>query len=261
MELGIYSFGDYVPDPPWGQGISVAQRFANLLEEIELADQVGLDVFALGEHHRPDFIVSSPATVLAAAAVRTKTNPAGFGGHRAQFGRSGTRVPAVRHGGSAVERTRRADGRPRLVHRVVPPVRLRTRRLRGAVHRKARSAAGHTRVAAGDVVGKRQVSGAADGARGVAASHPGPAAGVHRRGWQPRIGRAGGHAGPAAVAGHHRRRARAVPALRRSVPRGRQGSRAFPRNVEGATSASTASSPTPTSTPPSWRGRRTWGCT
>jgi probable LLM family oxidoreductase len=72
MELGIYSFGDYVPDPPWGQGISVAQRFANLLEEIELADQVGLDVFALGEHHRPDFIVSSPATVLAAVAVRTK---------------------------------------------------------------------------------------------------------------------------------------------------------------------------------------------
>ncbi len=72
MELGIYSFGDYVPDPPWGKGISVAQRFANLLEEIELADQVGLDVFALGEHHRPDFIVSSPATVLAAAAVRTK---------------------------------------------------------------------------------------------------------------------------------------------------------------------------------------------
>jgi probable LLM family oxidoreductase len=72
MELGIYSFGDYVADPPWGQGISVAQRFANLLEEIELADQVGLDVFALGEHHREDFIVSSPATVLAAAAARTK---------------------------------------------------------------------------------------------------------------------------------------------------------------------------------------------
>lgn len=72
MELGIYSFGDYVADPPWGKGLSPAQRFANLLEEIELADQVGLDVFSLGEHHRPDFIVSSPVTVLAAAATRTK---------------------------------------------------------------------------------------------------------------------------------------------------------------------------------------------
>jgi len=73
MELGIYSFGDYVPDPPWGQGITPAQRMKNLVEEIELADQVGLDVFALGEHHRADFIVSSPAVVLAAAALRTKT--------------------------------------------------------------------------------------------------------------------------------------------------------------------------------------------
>jgi len=72
MELGIYSFGDYVPDPPWGQGISPAQRLQHLLEEIELADQVGLDIFSLGEHHRPDFIVSSPVTVLAAAAARTK---------------------------------------------------------------------------------------------------------------------------------------------------------------------------------------------
>lgn len=72
MELGIYSFGDYVPNPPWGQGISPAQRLKNLVEEIELADQVGLDVFSLGEHHRPDFIVSSPVTVLAAAASRTK---------------------------------------------------------------------------------------------------------------------------------------------------------------------------------------------
>jgi len=45
---------------------------ANLMEEVELADQVGLDVFAVGEHHRPDFVVSSPAVVLGAAAVKTK---------------------------------------------------------------------------------------------------------------------------------------------------------------------------------------------
>ena len=45
----------------------------NLLETIELADQVGLDVFALGEHHRPDFISSAPAVILAAAAARTQS--------------------------------------------------------------------------------------------------------------------------------------------------------------------------------------------
>lgn len=72
MELGIYSFGDYLANPPWGKGLSPVERMNNLLEEIELADQVGLDVFGLGEHHRPDFIVSSPVTVLAAAATLTK---------------------------------------------------------------------------------------------------------------------------------------------------------------------------------------------
>ena len=49
---------------------------ATSLEEIELADQVGLDVFGVGEHHRPDFVVSAPAVVLAAAAERTKRHPA-----------------------------------------------------------------------------------------------------------------------------------------------------------------------------------------
>ena len=52
--------------------LAASQRMANLMEEVELADQVGLDVFAVGEHHRPDFVVSSPAVVLAAAAVKTK---------------------------------------------------------------------------------------------------------------------------------------------------------------------------------------------
>jgi probable LLM family oxidoreductase len=66
MELGLYTFADV------GPGIDPAQRLRNLLEEIELADQVGLDVFGVGEHHRPDYAVSSPAVALAAAAARTK---------------------------------------------------------------------------------------------------------------------------------------------------------------------------------------------
>lgn len=72
MELGIYTFGVIGRDPRTGEHVSAEQRMRNLLEEIELADQVGLDVFGVGEHHRPDFLVSSPQVVLAAAAARTK---------------------------------------------------------------------------------------------------------------------------------------------------------------------------------------------
>ena len=66
MELGIYTFGE-LTDP----ALTVEQRMKDLLEEIELADQVGLDVFGVGEHHRPEFTVSAPAVILAAAAART----------------------------------------------------------------------------------------------------------------------------------------------------------------------------------------------
>src|SRR5438093_1431954 len=67
MELGVYTFAELTSDE-----VSPQERLRDLLEEIELADQVGLDVFGVGEHHRPDFAVSAPAVVLAAAAERTK---------------------------------------------------------------------------------------------------------------------------------------------------------------------------------------------
>jgi alkanesulfonate monooxygenase SsuD/methylene tetrahydromethanopterin reductase-like flavin-dependent oxidoreductase (luciferase family) len=67
VELGIYTFAETTPDPETGETVSSAQRLRDLIEEIELADQVGLDVFGVGEHHRPEFAVSSPAVVLAAA--------------------------------------------------------------------------------------------------------------------------------------------------------------------------------------------------
>jgi probable LLM family oxidoreductase len=72
MELGIYSFGEATPDPETGRTISAHERVQRLLDEIELADKVGLDVYGLGEHHRREFVVSAPAVVLAAAAARTK---------------------------------------------------------------------------------------------------------------------------------------------------------------------------------------------
>ena len=73
MELGIYTFAETNPNAGAERGAVSAQRMRDLMEEIELADQVGLDVFGVGEHHRPDYVVSSPAVVLAAAAARTKT--------------------------------------------------------------------------------------------------------------------------------------------------------------------------------------------
>jgi len=72
MEIGIYTFAERTPDAHTGHLVSAEQRLADLLEEMELADQLGLDVFGVGEHHRPDYIVSSPAVVLAAGAARTK---------------------------------------------------------------------------------------------------------------------------------------------------------------------------------------------
>lgn len=72
FEIGVYSFAELTPDPATGAQISPAARLDNLIKTIELADQVGLDVFGLGEHHRPDFVSSAPAVILAAIAARTK---------------------------------------------------------------------------------------------------------------------------------------------------------------------------------------------
>jgi probable LLM family oxidoreductase len=65
MELGLATFADL------SRGVAPERRMRELMEEVELADELGLDVFAIGEHHRPDFLVSSPAVVLGAAAVKT----------------------------------------------------------------------------------------------------------------------------------------------------------------------------------------------
>ncbi|QKC93841.1 LLM class flavin-dependent oxidoreductase [Mesorhizobium sp. NZP2298] len=71
MELGLYTFADVSPQPGPG-AIGPHERLRNLIEEVELADQVGLDVFGLGEHHRPDYAASAPVVALAAAAEHSK---------------------------------------------------------------------------------------------------------------------------------------------------------------------------------------------
>ena len=65
MEIGVYTFAEL------RGGIDRVQRMRNLMEEAEVAEQAGLDVFGVGEHHRPDFLVSTPAVVLGAAGALT----------------------------------------------------------------------------------------------------------------------------------------------------------------------------------------------
>jgi probable LLM family oxidoreductase len=72
VELGVYTFAELAPGTEGGPAIGAEQRLRNLVEEAQIADQVGLDVFGIGEHHRPDFAVSAPAVALAAVAERTE---------------------------------------------------------------------------------------------------------------------------------------------------------------------------------------------
>ena len=72
MQIGVDSFGAVISDPAMGLTVSHLQRMDNLLDEIVLAEQVGLDVFGIGEHHRSEFVDSAPVVILGAAAMRTK---------------------------------------------------------------------------------------------------------------------------------------------------------------------------------------------
>jgi probable LLM family oxidoreductase len=72
MQIGVDSFGAVISEPATGVTLSPVQRIQNLVEEIVRADQVGLDVFGVGEHHRSEFVDSAPVVILAAAAARTK---------------------------------------------------------------------------------------------------------------------------------------------------------------------------------------------
>lgn len=72
MEFGIYTFVENTPDPETGEILHPAERLQHLMDEVELADKLGLNVFAIGEHHREEYISSAPSVILAAAASRTE---------------------------------------------------------------------------------------------------------------------------------------------------------------------------------------------
>ena len=81
MQIGIDSFGAVISDPATGVKLSPVERIENLLEEIVLADQIGLDSFGIGEHHRSEFVDSAPTVILGAAATRTKNIRLTSAGH------------------------------------------------------------------------------------------------------------------------------------------------------------------------------------
>ncbi|MGO4371242.1 LLM class flavin-dependent oxidoreductase [Paenibacillus sp. MCAF20] len=72
FEFGIYTLGDLAADPHTGRSLSAAQRIKEVLAAAKLADDAGLDVFGVGEHHRLDFAITSPPVLLAAIAQATK---------------------------------------------------------------------------------------------------------------------------------------------------------------------------------------------
>ena len=216
MELGIYTFAELTPDPGTGHTVSAHQRLRDLIEEIELADQVGLDVFGVGEHHRPDFAVSAPAVVLAAAAERTKDIKLSS----AVSVLSSDDPVRVFQDFATLDllsrRPRRDHGRPRHLHRVVPAVRLRPRRLQRAVRREARAAHQDPR-AEPRLLGRRPPRGDRR-ARRLPAPLPGRDPDLGRRRRHARVGGARRPARPADGARDHRRPARALRADGRSLP-------------------------------------------
>lgn len=74
VELGISTFGETTPLEKTGKAISHDERIRNLIEEVEFADQVGIDAYAIGEHHRKDFAVSAPEIIIAMAAAKTNSS-------------------------------------------------------------------------------------------------------------------------------------------------------------------------------------------
>jgi alkanesulfonate monooxygenase SsuD/methylene tetrahydromethanopterin reductase-like flavin-dependent oxidoreductase (luciferase family) len=78
VTFGLDTFGD-VPTDDNGAPVSYARAIRQLIDEVVLADQLGIDVFTVGEHHRPEFSVSSPETVLAGMATRTERIRLGSG--------------------------------------------------------------------------------------------------------------------------------------------------------------------------------------
>ena len=215
IELGLDTFGDVTLDAT-GQPFSHAETLRQVVTQAVLADQVGLKFFGVGEHHRKDFAVSAPEVLLAAIAAKTSQIHLGSAVTVLNSDDPDQGLSALFNVERAVQRARRGHRRPRIVHRIVSPVRIRHGGLRDVVRGEAGPLRGGAVREAGDVV------------RHDAASPPRsgrvPADRIRREtedlGGRRRhagFGRSRGASQSAAHARDHRRRPEAVRAVRRSL--------------------------------------------
>ena len=229
MELGVSTFADVRPSPG-GPAVDPARRLREVLEEAELAEQVG--------PRRLRCRRAPPARLRhlrAGGRPRRRRrahgeDPADEHGDGPQHRRSRAGPGGVRHRRPPLGRTRRDHGRAWVVHRVVPAVRLRPGRLRLALRREARAPAAAARVRAGHL-GRAPPCAARRSGR-LPAAAPGAAAGVGRGRRDAGVGRARRNAGAADDARHHRRHAGALRPVRGAPPEGGVGRR--PRPAAGA---------------------------
>ena len=202
LEFGLDTFLPVTVDES-GLPIAGDQVIRNAVEEAVLADAVGVDSFNIGEHYRTEFMDSAGACGPRRDRKPDGDNPARHRRHGSQHARPGAAVHRLRHARRRLERPRAADRRSRLADGVVPALRVRPRRLRGAVRGEARPARPPPPRAACDLVGQVPV-----GAHGPA-RQPTDSRGSHpdlgRGGRQPAVGRARRTLRPPADAGRHRR--------------------------------------------------------
>ena len=224
MELGILSLGDLQRDQRTGRRHRPVDRMAEILGYAVLADQLGLDVFAVGEHHSAEFFTSSPAVVLAAAAARTArirltsaTTLLGVADPVRVY-EDFASLDVISRGRAEVIVGRSAFAEPFALFGYD------TADYDALFAEKARPAAGHPRRADRDLVGP--VPPAAGGRRGGAAGGAGSAAGLGRRRRVARQRRTRRTAGPADGAGLHRRHAGAPAAAGGRLPGSRGTGRA-----------------------------------
>ncbi len=126
MQVGIDSFAAF---DNAGLSVSPSERLRRLIEQIEYADQIGLDVFGIGEHHRQEFLDSAPAVILAAAAARTKRIRLTSAVTVLSADRPSKGVSRIRNLGSFVARSGGDGCGPWLIHRGVSAVRISIGRL------------------------------------------------------------------------------------------------------------------------------------
>ena len=122
MQVGIDSFAAALDDA--SLSVSPSERLRRLVEQIEYADKIGLDVFGIGEHHRREFLDSAPTVILAAAAARTKRIRLTSAVTVPECSRPSTGVSRIRNFGSSVARSCGDGCGPWLIHRGLSSVRI-----------------------------------------------------------------------------------------------------------------------------------------